>query len=63
MGKDYTILPFLVDLYNIDDVPNLFLFLTVAESTLSEIYSNDIKMKRKAKEQAKSNSIGRQRKR
>jgi hypothetical protein len=53
-GKDYSILPFLIGLFEVDDVPTLFLFITVAEATLSEVYSAEIKMKRKAKEQANS---------
>ena len=51
-GKDYSILPFLIELYEIEDVTNLFLFMKIAETTLIDIYSNEIKMRRKAKEQA-----------
>jgi hypothetical protein len=58
-GKDYTILPFLIDLHNIDDVQNLFLFLKVAESSLSEIYSNEIKVRKAAQKKAKTNNKGR----
>jgi hypothetical protein len=52
-GKDYSILPFLIKVFGVEDVETMFLVLTIAESSLSEIYSNEIKMKRKAKEKAK----------
>lgn len=53
-GKDFSVLPILLDIHNMELDSFIFMYLKVSESSLINIYSEEAKVRRKSKKANKA---------